>query len=295
LKDNIYNESELTDSITVFFQHIEDTKIEEILNLMTNNYDIKTFKEFLRWFFEQKNDKDSYNFIQYYNKFAYIIDEDNKKDDENVEEDNDEEDDEEEENFNEKIRKQNCNKYKKILEKNNIVDESSMDTWKQINKPTNNKEEYRYDSYDYEMVLQAYKNVYEKNLCENTDDDETNLDESEIVAVYNKKMKIAKKLNIKFNPQLGAMSKDKYLYLIEILNTLINNNKNKDKNENYKAFNDNLWIRNFWMEINLNDENEVLLKIKEVIRTNILTSFYKDEKIYNLHKYHNIFSQMLNN
>ena len=297
IKDNIDNESELKDAISVFFENIEDTKVEEIMNLMSNNYDINTFKEFLRCFFEQKKDKDSYNFIQYYNKFGYVIENENKKDEEEGEEEN--EDVEEEEKFNKDVRKKNCDNYKQILQKYNIVDETTLNIWKQNNENKKGKKDdkkfYKYDNdTEYEMVLLAYKNVIEEKLCGNTND-EVNLDESELIAIYEKKMKIAKKLNIKFNPKLDNKNKNKnnIYYLIEILNTLINNNKSN--NENYKAFDEHLSIRNFWLGINLNDENEVIRKMKEIIKTKLLTNFYKNEEIYNSHKYSDIFNQMLNN
>ena len=300
IKDNIDNESELKDAINVFFENIEDTKVEEIMNLMTNNYDINTFKEFLRYFFEQRKDKDSYNFIQYYNKFGYIIENENKKDEneENEEnEENDENDDDENEKFNKDVRKQNCDKYKQILKKYNIVDETTLNTWKQNNENKKRKKDdkkfYTYDNdTEYEMVLLAYKNVIEEKLCENIDD-EVGLDESELLAIYKKKMEIAKKLNIKFNPKLDKKNKNNIYYLIEILNTLINNNKNN--NENYKAFDEHLSIRKFWLGLNLNDENEVIRKMKEIIKTKLLTNFYKNEEVYNSHKYSDIFKQMLNN
>ena len=290
IKENIDNESELKDAINTFFEHIDDTKVEEIFNLMTNNYDINTFKEFLRWFFEQKNDKDSYNFIEYYNKFAYIIENENENKNEDEEENEDDEDE-----FNEEVKKRNCYNYKQILEKHNIVDESTMSIWKQNNNRTNNnKRIYTYNNDDYEMVLLAYKNVFERKLCDIEENGERNsLDESNLKDIYDKKLKIAKKLNIKFNPKLNVVDKDKYIYLIETLNALIKNNKNK--NENYKAFDEHLWLRNFWLGINLNDENEVIRKMKEIIKSKLLINFYKNEAVYNSHKYSDIFNQMLNN
>jgi hypothetical protein len=217
---SIDNEIELQNEVNMFFEKIDDKKIEEILTLMIRNYDIKTFSEFLRWFFEQKNNKESYTFIQYYNKFGYIIDE---------EKDEKEESDEENEEEGEDV----------------------------------------------------IENLFDKDL-------------SELRNIYEKKKKIAKKINVVFNVKMDNMTVNKMIKIIDALNQLIHEKKEAIKLEetNYMAFNDHLKLRNFLVGLNLNDENDVMKQINEIMKSKF-TAVLKNEKIYKSSEYFNMFKEIL--
>jgi len=219
IKD-IDNDIELQNEVVMFFENIDDKKIQTILSLMITNYDVKTFSEFLRWFFEQRNDKDSYNFIGYYNKFAYIINEEKNKP----------EDDDEEE--------------------------------------------------------------IEEDIIENLEGKEL----SELRGIYENKKNIAKKINVIFNPKMQNMTDKKMIKLIDTLNQLIYEKKEAIKLEetNYMAFNDHLKLRNFLLDLNLNDENDVSKKINEIMKSKF-TAVVKNEKIYKTSEYFNMFNQILEN
>ena len=219
IKD-IDNDIELQNEVVMFFENIEDKKIQNILSLMITNYDVKTFSEFLRWFFEQRNDKDSYNFIQYYNKFAYVIHE----------------------------------------EKNKSEDEEGEEI--------------------------------EEDIIEDLQGKEL----SELRDIYENKKNIAKKINIIFNPKMQNMTDKKMIKLIDTLNQLIYDKKEAIKLEetNYMAFNDHLKLRNFLLDLNLNDENDVSKKVNEIMKSKF-TAVVKNEKIYKTSEYFNMFSQILEN